>query len=206
MRFIQKGEEPETLKAFKALASPPNWIPSYDGLNKDRKTLIKSALFAKQKGLCCYCECRLVESESHIEHLKPQHQFEELALDYGNMLCSCMSDVQKGEPLHCGMAKADWYDANLLITPLDPGCEAHFRFLGDGRIIPSEMSDRAAAETIRRLRLDDCELTEKRKVVLDAFLDPGLTDEERERFLADYLAERGASPSEFISAVRSVFG
>ena len=204
MRFISKGQEPETLSAFKALANPPDWMPTYDGLPKERKSIIKKEMIAEQKGLCCYCECMLQEGHSHIEHLKPQHLYEEHALDYGNMLCSCMADVEKGEPLHCGMAKGDWYDERLLISPLDPNCEAHFKFLGDGSIAPVNGSDDAAVATIAHLRLDDKELTAKRKAVIDLFLDENLTEEDRERFLNDYLTERTSSPSEFVSAVKSV--
>lgn len=47
-------------------------------------------------------------------------------------------------------------------------------------------------------------LPQKRKSVIDSFLDDCLTDDDRERFLNDYLTERASSPSEFISAVRSV--
>jgi len=204
MRFIHKGPEPETLRDFKAKANPPDWIPTFEGLSGERKSLIKTAMIAEQKGLCCYCECVLVKNDSHIEHLMPQHPFEKRALDYDNMLCSCMADLKKGEPLHCGMAKGDWHDEHLLISPLDPDCESHFKFLGDGRIAPSDVTDAAAAATIAHLRLDDKELTAKRKEVLNLFLDDSLSDEDRERLLADYLEERSPSPSEFISAVRSV--
>ena len=204
MRFVRKGPEPESLREFKAMANPPDWLPTYDGLPQKRKSVIKMALIEEQGGLCCYCECILRERDSHIEHLKPQHPYEELALDYGNMLCSCLSDVEKGDPLHCGMAKGDWYDERLLISPLDPDCGTHFKFLGDGSIVPVDASDDAAVATIAHLRLDDKELTAKRKAVIDSFLDDCLTDDDRERFLNDYLTERASSPSEFISAVRSV--
>lgn len=204
MRFISKGSEPETLREYKAMANPPDWLPTYSDLPGERKRLIKKSLCSEQKGLCCYCECRLVEKKSHIEHVKPQKDFEGLALDYDNMLCSCMAEQEKGEPLHCGMAKDDWYDASLFISPLDPDCGSHFRFLGDGSIVPAHKDDRAALATIHHLRLDDAGLTASRKRVIGAFLDDTLTEDERDRFVADYLSESSSLPSEFISAVRSV--
>ena len=204
MRFIQKGQEPDTLRQFKAMANPPNWEPTYDSLPKMRKDAIKQALIEEQKGLCCYCECILSEPDSHIEHFMPQHPFQDRALDYNNMHCSCMADQVKGTPLHCGMAKGNWYDDKLLISPLDPNCESHFKYLGDGSICPTDDTDAAAIETVKHLRLDDKGLTAARKAVIDTFLDETLSDVEREKFLADYIAECDSRPSEFISAVKSV--
>ncbi len=204
MRFITKGAEPELLREFKAMANPPDWIPTYDALPKFRKDAIKQALIKEQKGLCCYCERILDEHDSHIEHFRPQHAYAEYALDYNNMHCSCMAEQKKGEPLHCGMAKKDWYDDELLISPLDHDCESHFMYHGDGRISPANPNDKAAAETIKHLRLDDSGLIAERKVVIDVFLDESLDEEEREKFLAEYLTEKGSGPSPFISAVKSV--
>lgn len=206
MRFIAKGAEPELLREFKEMANPPDWEPSYDALPKFRKDAIKRSLIEEQKGLCCYCERTIDETDSHIEHFKPQHGYAEYALDYGNMHCSCMSEQKKGEPLHCGMAKKDWYDDDLLISPLDPNCESHFVYHGDGRISPASQEDAAAAATIGHLRLDDGELTAERKAVIEVFLDEALSEEERDRFLSEYLSECGPNPSPFISAVKSVFG
>ena len=206
MRFIHKGAEPELLREFKAMSNPPDWEPTYEALPKFRKDAIKQALIKEQRGLCCYCERILDEKDSHIEHFRPQHAYAEYALDYNNMHCSCMAEQKKGEPLHCGMAKNDWYDDVLLISPLNPDCESHFVYHGDGNIFPASPEDNAAVETIRHLRLDDSELTAERKVVIDTFLDETLSEDERERFISEYLAERGPSPSPFISAVKSVFG
>ena len=204
MKFIHKGPEPETLKEFKALSNPPDWVASYDSLPKTRKDIIKKALIEEQKGLCCYCECRVTVLDSHIEHFKPQHTFAEYALDYNNMLCSCMVEQTKGTPLHCGMAKKDWFEETKLISPLDLNCEAHFKYLGNGTILPKDNDDVAAKETIKHLRLDDKELTAKRKEVIDVFLDASLTEEERNRFLLAYIDEHQRMLPPFVSAVKSV--
>ena len=37
MRFIVKSAEPEVLREYKAMANPPDWIPTYDALPKSRK-------------------------------------------------------------------------------------------------------------------------------------------------------------------------
>lgn len=203
MRFIHKRSEPETLLEFKAMSNS-NWEPSYDSLPKARKDIIKKALIDEQKGLCCYCERIITESDSHIEHFKPQDRFSEYALDYNNMHCSCMVEQTKGTPLHCGMAKGNWYDEALLISPLDPNCESRFKYLGDGRILPANSTDEAARETIRHLCLDDKGLTAERKTVIDMFLDETLSEDERNTFLSVYVDEKGSSPSPFISAVKCV--
>ena len=93
----------------------------------------------------------------------------------------------------------------LLISPLDSDCESHFVYHGDGCVFPVNFEDKAAVETIRHLRLDDRELVAERKAVIDVFLDESLNEDERERFLSEYLAEQGPDPSPFISAIKSVF-
>ncbi|NEP57986.1 MAG: TIGR02646 family protein [Symploca sp. SIO2G7] len=71
------------------------------------------------------------ESDScHIEHLKPQEKFPQLALDYNNLLASCQAERSKNPPppLRCGYKKDNWYDEKLFVSPLQPDCESFFRY------------------------------------------------------------------------------
>lgn len=92
------------------------------------------ALMAEQGYICCYCERRLTNDDSHIEHFRPQSDPTVDPLDFGNLLCSCQNQLKKGEPRHCGNLKGEWFDRDLLVSPLIPGCEDRFAFTGDGEI------------------------------------------------------------------------
>jgi uncharacterized protein (TIGR02646 family) len=69
----------------------------------------------EQGFICCYCERRLEERESHIEHLRPQYPYVNDQLKYQNMLCSCLKQLNAGEPRHCGNLKGNWYDENQFV-------------------------------------------------------------------------------------------
>lgn len=116
MKFIIKGNEPKEFKDWKDLANE-DWQPTYDILSNPEKNAVKKSLMAEQGYICCYCERRLEDNDSHIEHLKPQSNPAVDPLDYGNMLCSCQDQIKKGEPRHCGNLKDDWYDEEMLISP-----------------------------------------------------------------------------------------
>ena len=122
MKYIEKGDEPEEFRAWKELASE-SWQPTYADLRGSEKTAVKKSLMAEQGYICCYCERRLLDSDSHIEDLRPQSDPVADPLDYGNMLCSCQDQVKKGEPRHCGNLKEDRL---LAITPLENGCGEQF--------------------------------------------------------------------------------
>ncbi|ESQ15163.1 MAG TPA: TIGR02646 family protein [Chromatiaceae bacterium] len=153
MKYIQKRQEPQAFADWKAQENN-NWQPTYKALSGPPKAALKQALMAEQGEICCYCERRLTWDDSHIEHFRPQHDDLVDPLDYGNLLCSCQNRIQKGEPRHCGNLKDKWFDDALLISPLDPACQARFRFSGDGEIKPLTDTDAVAETTIAKLGLD----------------------------------------------------
>ena len=148
----------------------------------------------EQGFLCCYCEMALKDDNSHIEHFKPQKEFPELALDYQNLLCSCLRDIKKEEeekhPIHCGHKKGDYFEQELLISPLNPDCESRFKFLDDGRIEAKDSQDTAAKNTIEKLGLDIENLRDKRKKAIDPFLYLENVDlSELKKFVVTYLKQ-----------------
>ncbi len=153
MKHIIKQEEPEDFTKWKALKND-EWSPTYSKLSGDIKSIVKTALMTEQGYLCCYCERRLTDNDAHVEHFRPQHNKSFDSLDFSNMLCSCQNQLKKGEPRHCGNLKDDWFDEELLISPLDPECESRFAFTGDGYISSAQSTDSATTETIVRLGLD----------------------------------------------------
>jgi uncharacterized protein (TIGR02646 family) len=166
MKYIVKGDEPEELQDWKAQENE-DWQPTYADLRADEKTAVKNCLMAEQVYICCYCERRLLDSDSHIEHLQPQSDPAVDPLDYGNMLCSCQDQVKKGEPRHCGNLKEDKL---LPVTPLVDNCEEQFAFTYDGQIQPVPGNNGAAKRTIAVLCLDIPNLNDLRKMLLSPFL------------------------------------
>ena len=92
-------------------------------------------------------------------------------MDYQNLHVSCQKRLEPGEPHHCGTLKGGWFDEDLLVSPLDPGCEARFRFSLDGAIYPHNPQDDAARTTISKLGLDIDKLRALRKAALMALED-----------------------------------
>ncbi|MDF1580041.1 MAG: TIGR02646 family protein [Desulfuromonadales bacterium] len=206
MKHILKGAEPQVFTNWKSLANE-DWQPTYSVLSGDTKRVVKEALMAEQCHICCYCERRLSEDDSHIEHFRPQSDPVVDPLDFGNLLCSCQVQVKKGEPRHCGNLKEDWFDPDLLVSPVDSSCEERFVFEGDGLIKPAAEQDAAAAETIKKLGLDIPKLNSLRRKVIEPFLDDRLSNEEFQAFVSGYLDKDTAGRfGEFWTTIRYLFG
>jgi uncharacterized protein (TIGR02646 family) len=202
MKYIVKGDEPEELQDWKAQANE-DWQPTYADLRGNEKTAVKNCLMAEQGYICCYCERRLLDSDSHIEHLLPQSDPAVDPLEYGNMLCSCQDQVKKGEPRHCGNLKEDKL---LPVTPLVDNCEEQFAFTYDGQIQPVPGNNGAAKKTIAILGLDIPKLNDLRKNAIDPFLDEDLEETELADFVTGYLEkdDRGKF-GEFWSTINYLF-
>ncbi len=206
MKYIEKGSEPQELTYWKSLASD-DWQPEYRSMGSQLKTKVKTALMQEQGYLCCYCERRLTDEDSHIEHFNPQTNDEVDPLDYSNMLCSCQNRLKKGEPHHCGNLKGKCFDAELLISPLDPDCENRFLYMADGKIKPLERGDRAADTTITKFGLNIPKLNDLRRKAIEPFIDEVLSDEDLEIFVTAYLQpESHGVLGEFYMTVKSLFG
>jgi uncharacterized protein (TIGR02646 family) len=192
VKYIKKGEEPESFKTWKALArTTPNWGYSY--LQNPEKKELHEALIREQGYICCYCGMRITRESSHIEHLKPQSTPDpELSVEYTNLLASCQREREPKKPIHCGVAKDDWYDENLMVSPLKPNCTDFFIYTDDGQILATDASEKnaAATKTIKQLRLDIPKLKAMREEViknllvgLDVFT---LTEEEKQKLLQGF--------------------
>lgn len=206
MKFIVKHEEPKAFIDWKAMANA-DWQPTYRDLRGNVKKTVKEALMSEQGGLCCYCERRLANNDSHIEHFRPQSDPVVDPLDFTNMLCSCQDQLKKGVPRHCGNLKDNWFDDSLLISPLDPSCESRFAFTGDGEISPELSTDIAASETITRLGLDIPKLDALRAGAIEPFLEESLSENEMRQFVSGYLQkDRNGMYGEFWMTIRYLFG
>lgn len=186
MKYIVKKDEPKEFADWKALTNE-DWQPSFSDLSGDTKKAVKRALMAEQGAICCYCEQRLTENKSHIEHFRPQSDPAVDSLEFNNLLCSCQNQLKKGEPRHCGNLKGEWFDSELLVSPLDPDCEGRFAFTGNGIIKPLADHDQAASETIARLGLSIPKLNAMRAKAIEPFLEESLSIDQMLAFFADYL-------------------
>lgn len=204
MKYIIKQEEPDSFSEWKALENE-DWEPTYDDLSGREKREVKSALTREQGGICCYCERRLLENDSHIEHCKPQHRDDVDPLDFSNMICSCQNRIKKGEPRHCGNLKDDWFDEDLFITPLLPECEEAFSYSGDGHIVSAHGLE-SEIQTIKKLGLDLPKLCDLRAQVLSPFLEDDLEEEELKEFVVGYLRKNADGKfNEFWTMINGIF-
>ena len=169
MKQIVKVAEPEGFSRWKRgdrMAHRPNWNRVPAGTREE----IHESLMREQGFICCYCEASIVKADSHIEHFRPIRDFSQLQLDYLNLHCSCQRDQSPGEPRHCGHRKGSWFDADLLVSPLDADCEVRFEFTANGDVFPRD-DDPAAEKTIQRLGLDLPKLNALRRAAVEALID-----------------------------------
>jgi uncharacterized protein (TIGR02646 family) len=186
MRYIQKGQEPQSFANWKA-QEDDNWKPTYADLRGQIKSDIHDSLLKEQGYTCCYCGMRIAKNISHIEHLQPQNEKapeipkdNALAIDYANLLVSCgfsenskMSDQNYKNVLHClhhcGCKRGN---ESLAVTPLQTDCAEFFRYTGAGEMRPMADSDKkqAAFEAIQTLNLNHGNLMAARREAIDGVL------------------------------------
>ncbi len=206
MKHILKKNEPQAFSDWKALVDE-NWQPTYAELSGKIKQAVKDALMVEQGHICCYCERRLTDDDSHIEHFRPQSDPEVNPLNFGNLMCSCQNQIKKGEPRHCGNLKGKWFDPILLVSPLDSDCENWFAFIGNGVIKPANKHDQAAYDTITKLGLDIQKLNDLRAKAIEPFLDDILSSKKVQAFVTGYLTKDTLGRfGEFWTTIRYLFG
>lgn len=197
MKCIQKSAEPPELTAWKSEWVGPGKTTTWEDLPGDVSRAIRQALFADQGHICCYCCRRIVDNDSHIEHLVPRNPRTgdpALTFSWDNLLASCQGNLMRGDPIHCGRKKDEWYDAALMVSPLRAGCEPRFRYELDGRMVAADDSDLTATETICRLDLDGERLRGLRRKAIEglfADLDHDLSAEEIQRLAQAYRERDG---------------
>lgn len=170
MKRVLKGTEPASFTDWKNTAND-DWAPTYPTLQNPQKRDLHAVLLQEQGCLCCYCGREIEAATSHIEHFRPQEDFEDLALDYQNLFASCLRETKPGNPLHCGHRKGNWFEETLHISPLNEQCELRFRYLQNGEIQPADSADQPAAKMIEVLALDIAYLTNRRRDTIRRLFD-----------------------------------
>lgn len=200
MKQIVKLPEPQELIDWKT-ANPG---ASYKDLSDTRyhggpaKAALRRSLIAEQHHICCYCECLIKDGDFHIEHFRPKSddRFKHLQLEYTNLHASCVKTPNHNVELVCGHKKHDAWSP-LLVSPLDPDCDNHFKYLMNGEI---KALDSQGETTIDILALDSQLLTEARKKAIDHFLND-IEEEEIEDELNRHLDTTASVYGEFYSMI-----
>lgn len=211
MKLINKKQEPIEFTNWKNKANK-DWQPTYLNFQNPEKQKVFQSLLEEQGCICCYCERELKNNDYHIEHFKPKDKnlFPKLQLVYTNLHCSCQRNTTAHEPLHCGNSKDNWFDGNLLISPLDSDCKTKFIYTGDGHIKPSDVTDNSARTTIDKLKLDIDKLVDLRNKAIEPFIIDPITHEEislddAKKFAEKYLIEKDGKYNEFFTTIKYLF-
>lgn len=187
MKYIHKGEEPEMFAVWKRLQNE-DWTPNWDALRSPEKPVLNDALLREQGYICCYCGMEISKENSHIEHFKPRSIYPHLELEYTNLLVSCQR--KRTSPEHCGYKKDDWYDEQLMVSPLEANCADFFSYTESGKIQATDDPNKqaAAATTIAQLGLNIDKLIALRQVAIEEILEgiDELTKEEIQKLIEDY--------------------
>lgn len=190
MRYIHKKPEPTSLTKWNAKRGnrTPNW-KSFDRRVKDD---VYENLLKEQGYTCAYCGIRITRRTCHIEHFRPKSKYPHLTFTYTNLIASCQGEDEDRptRPVHCGHKKTNWFDEELMISPLDPNCASYFRFSGAGDILPSHDPNHtnAAETTIKHLALNIDKLRKMRRFAIDTAISicEGLEKQEIKLFIDSY--------------------
>jgi uncharacterized protein (TIGR02646 family) len=190
MRAINKATEPLSLSLYRA--TPGSNYADY----RDKQTL-RELLVSEQRGLCCYCLCRISAGDPgtippmKIAHWHSQELHAVEQLDYSNLLGACMGN--EGSPpsdQHCdtrqGKRDIKWNPANP-----DHQIESRIIYFADGRIGSSDTEFNQQIDEV--LNLNKGFPKTNRKFVLDSFKQALERKEpsraELERWLLDWNGE-----------------
>jgi len=193
MKQIYKNAPPNSFLSWQNLRSD-NWSPEYPLLRNPEKRVLLQSLLSEQGWVCCYCGMRISETNSHIEHFRPQERYGALQLEYENLFASCVRETVPPDPLHCGHGKGSSFDESLYISPLSDACEMRFRYTDVGEITGADSKDLAARYMIEILNIDLPLRIYRREVIasLDSEFLLSATPEELRR-----ICDANRTPDEF---------
>lgn len=163
MRAIRKGTEPRSLTEHRKQ-------PHADYDNYAYKDDLRRALVTEQRGLCCYCMCRIHNGRNtmKIEHWHCQSRYPSEQLDYQNLLGACLGG--EGQPMalqHCDTRKGD-RDLKWNPADLSHNIETQIYYELDGSVRSKDHDFDVQLNDVLNLNLPV--LKNNRKQVLDAVL------------------------------------
>lgn len=187
MRQIEKLPEPKSLVEYRARPGS-----RYED-HRDTQTL-REQLVDEQRGLCCYCLCRIRPGETgglppmKIAHWHSRTLHPTESLTYSNLLGACKGN--EGKPpsqQHCDTRQAN---SDIKFNPANPDhrVDQRVRYLEDGTIESDDEEFNWQIENV--LNLNAKFLQQRRKERLQLFLESlGLENLKRPAW-AQLLADR----------------
>lgn len=161
MKCIIKRNEPRSLVQHRSKENA-----SYDNIPTDAKEDIRKFLLEEQGHICCYCMKRIKIYDMKIEHWKPQKPYQELALDYKNMLGACNGN--EGSPRHLQCCDTRKGNNMVTVNPLSSNYEALIRYSEDGRIFSEDATINYELDAVLNLNFQN--IVNNRKSVIDAVI------------------------------------
>jgi len=171
MRYIQKKDAPDFFTTETAdFNADTNWKELHCKPN------LRQHLRQEQQQLCAYCEGKLEDNNSHIEHIKPQDENSQHRFDYNNLIVSCnggeacCSNNEKNsydqlEINSCGHRKSNSFDTDFFLNPVElTDINNYFDYNHHtAAIIPSTVMPKKAQYMIDLLNLDNQYLRNSRR-------------------------------------------
>jgi uncharacterized protein (TIGR02646 family) len=169
MRAISKRSEPDSLRRYRATGG------TYADFRDTQE--LRESLVTEQRGLCCYCMCRISADSNvmKIEHWQPQSRFPAQQLVYANLLGACLGGQNQADR-HCDTLKGG---QDLKFNPANPlpKIESLISYGLDGTISSQDREFDSQLETILGLNIP--KLVNSRKGTLDGVLDWWRIERER---------------------------
>lgn len=161
MKRIVKGREPQSLLQHRLK-------PFADYDNYPEKDELRTSLLSEQGHICCYCMQRISIDKMKIEHWKSQDDYEELQLNYNNLLGACQGG--EGSPNHLQHCDTKKGNTEITINPVDNLriCEDLIKYLGNGEIASDDVTINNDLNQVLNLNMQT--LVNNRKEVLELVL------------------------------------
>lgn len=144
---------------------------SYAALQgKDAHSALKKFLLREQGYLCAYTGRAIGDSDSHMEHIKPQTMCVDLEdVEYKNVLAGFPADGGDVSYGYGAPVKGGEWDEEKFISPCSDDCERRFKFSWKGKIREANSDDDSATYTIGLLKLDHDNLADLRHKAINGF-------------------------------------
>lgn len=175
MKYVQKSATPQFF------LDDTMGLAKWSDYKAEKKRFLKKHISSnEQKYLCIYCESKISEGFSHLEHIKPKHiDVIRLTFDYNNIVVSCNGTCHNNHTdntkYHCGHRKDrtdTLFDESKFLNPVQV-CNIREYFIydyDDYSINPSDKDSEKAQYTIDTLHLNDGGLPKAREKALENFI------------------------------------
>ena len=165
---IDKRQAPAELVAYRQKE-----FASYANMPGDLKNSLTEALMREQGYLCAYCMRRIPQSGKNppvsIEHIIPQSENTDKALDYDNMLAVCNGNRDSGDRrrLTCDAHRGN---QRLTINPLVSNTLESVRYRSNGEMYSDDSLINEDINAVLNLNCHEVLLPENRKSALNVLL------------------------------------